>query len=326
MSDTRATTTPTASPRATSTDAPRRRSPVRQFLRRLIREKPLGAVSGAVILVLIVVSIFATQLAPYDMHEVNAKNRLQGPSEAHLLGTDHIGRDFLSRVLMGARLSLFVGLSATAINVLVALLVGGVSGYLGGKLDLMMQRFVDAWMAFPGLLLLLTIMSIVGRGVPQVIIVLGVSGGIAGSRVVRGAVIGVKENAYFQAAEAIGTSTGSTLLRHVIPNIAPVLVIIFSINIGGVIISEASLSFLGFGLPIEIPSWGGLLSREGRRYMEQAPHLALWPGVFLTITVYAMNNFGDAVRDLLDPRLRGGSSNYGGFRSRRRGAGAPGGR
>ena len=312
--------------RATGTDASRRRSPFAQFFVRLVREKPLGAVSGGVVLVLIVVSIFATQLAPYDIKEVNAKNRLQGPSAEHLLGTDHVGRDFLSRVLFGARLSLFVGLSATAINVLVALLVGGVSGYLGGKLDLMMQRFVDAWMAFPGLLLLLTIMSIVGRGLPQVIIVLGVSGGIVGSRVVRGAVIGVKENAYFQAAEAIGTRKAGTLLRHVIPNIAPVLVIVFSINIGGVIISEASLSFLGFGLPIEIPSWGGLLSREGRRYMEQAPHLALWPGMFLTITVYSLNNFGDAVRDLLDPRLRGGDGNYGGFRNRRRGASAAAGR
>jgi peptide/nickel transport system permease protein len=315
--------TPTTPPRATSADASRRPSQFVRFFGRLIREKPLGAVSGGVVLVLIVVSIFATQLAPYDINDVNAKNRLQGPSAEHLLGTDHVGRDFFSRVLLGARLSLFVGLSATAINVLVALLVGGVSGYLGGKLDLMMQRFVDAWMAFPGLLLLLTIMSIVGRGLPQVIIVLGVSGGIVGSRVVRGAVIGVKENVYFQAAEAIGTRTGSTLLRHVIPNIAPILVIIFSINIGGVIISEASLSFLGFGLPIEIPSWGGLLSREGRRYMEQAPHLALWPGLCLTITVYAMNNFGDAVRDLLDPRLRGGAStNYGGFRSRRLRTGA----
>ena len=127
------------------------------------------------------------------------------------------------------------------------------------------------------------------------------SGGIVGSRVVRGAVIGVRENIYFQAAQTVGSRTGRTILRHVIPNIAPVLVVIFSINIGGVIISEASLSFLGFGLPIEIPSWGGLLSREGRRYMEQAPHLALWPGLALTITVYCLNNFGDAVRDLLDP-------------------------
>ena len=282
----------------------------RGFLGRLVREKPLGAASAAVVVLLIFVSIFAETLAPYDILEVNAKDRLQGASAAHLLGTDHLGRDLLTRIIYGARLSLAVGLAATALNVLVALLIGGVSGFIGGRLDLVTQRFVDAWMAFPGLLLLLTIMSIVGRGVPQIIITLGVSGGIVGSRVVRGAVIGVRENMYFQAAQTVGSRTGRTILRHVIPNIAPVLVVIFSINIGGVIISEASLSFLGFGLPIEIPSWGGLLSREGRRYMEQAPHLALWPGLALTITVYCLNNFGDAVRDLLDPRLRGGTGRY----------------
>ena len=282
----------------------------RGFLARLVREKPLGAASAAVVVLLIFVSIFAETLAPYDILEVNAKDRLQGASAAHLLGTDHLGRDLLTRILYGARLSLAVGLAATALNVVVALLIGGVSGFVGGRLDLVTQRFVDAWMAFPGLLLLLTIMSIVGRGLPQIIITLGVSGGIVGSRVVRGAVIGVRENMYFQAAQTVGSRTGRTILRHVIPNIAPVLVVIFSINIGGVIISEASLSFLGFGLPIEIPSWGGLLSREGRRYMEQAPHLALWPGLALTITVYCLNNFGDAVRDLLDPRLRGGTGRY----------------
>ena len=282
----------------------------RGFLTRLVREKPLGAASAAVVVLLIFVSIFAETLAPYDILEVNAKDRLQGASAAHLLGTDHLGRDLLTRIIYGARLSLAVGLAATALNVLVALLIGGVSGFIGGRLDLVTQRFVDAWMAFPGLLLLLTIMSIVGRGLPQIIITLGVSGGIVGSRVVRGAVISVRENMYFQAAQTVGSRTGRTILRHVIPNIAPVLVVIFSINIGGVIISEASLSFLGFGLPIEIPSWGGLLSREGRRYMEQAPHLALWPGLALTITVYCLNNFGDAVRDLLDPRLRGGTGRY----------------
>ena len=282
----------------------------RGFLARLVREKPLGAASAAVVVLLIFVSIFAETLAPYDILEVNAKDRLQGTSAAHLLGTDHLGRDLLTRIIYGARLSLAVGLAATALNVVVALLIGGVSGFVGGRLDLVTQRFVDAWMAFPGLLLLLTIMSIVGRGVPQIIVTLGVSGGIVGSRVVRGAVIGVRENMYFQAAQTVGSRTGRTILRHVIPNIAPVLVVIFSINIGGVIISEASLSFLGFGLPIEIPSWGGLLSREGRRYMEQAPHLALWPGLALTITVYCLNNFGDAVRDLLDPRLRGGIGRY----------------
>ena len=154
-------------------------------------------------------------------------------------------------------------------------------------------------------------MSIAGRGILQIIVVLGIAGGIGGSRVVRGAVIDIRENDYFQAAESIGSSKWRTLIRHVLPNIAAPIIIIFSINIGGVIMSEASLSFLGFGLPAQIPSWGGLLSREGRKYMEIAPWLALWPGLCLTITVYSLNMFGDAVRDLLDPRLRGGGGGLG---------------
>ena len=214
----------------------------------------------------------------------------------------------MSRLIFGARISLTVGLAATTINVLIAVLIGGISGFFGGKLDLAVQRFVDAWMAFPGLLLLLTIMSIAGSGLLQIIVVLGIAGGIGGSRVLRGAVIGIKENDYFLAARAIGSRGTATLIRHVLPNIMPVVIIIFSITVGGVILSEASLSFLGFGLPPSIPSWGGLLSREGRQYMEVAPWLALWPGLALTITIYSLNMLGDALRDLLDPRLRGGES------------------
>ena len=248
---------------------------------------------------------------PHDQHEVNIVDRMQAPSGRYLLGTDQLGRDLLSRLIFGAQISLTVGLAATAVNVVVAVLIGGPSGFFGGRIDLAAQRFVDAWMAFPGLLLLLTIMSLVGRGVPQIIVVLGVTGGIGGSRVIRGAVIGVKENVYFQAAEAIGSTKWRILIRHVLPNIAAPLIVIFSINVGAVIISEAALSFLGFGLPISVPSWGGMLSREGRQFMEIAPRLALWPGLCLTIVVYCLNMFGDAVRDLLDPRLRGGSGRLG---------------
>ena len=192
-----------------------------------------------------------------------------------------------------------------------ATVVGGLSGFIGGRLDMVTQRFVDAWMAFPGLLLLMTIMSILGTGAPQIVIVLGLTYGVGSSRVVRGAVIGVKENAYFQAAQAVGSPPWRTVLRHVLPNVLAPIVIIFSITIGAVIITEASLSFLGFGLPLSVPSWGGLLSREGRKYMQQAPWLAMWPGIFLTIVVYSFNMFGDAVRDLLDPRLRGGVGRMG---------------
>ena len=286
--------------------APKRRSRLADFFIRLAREKPLGTISGIIILILIFVAIFADALAPYPYKEMHLADRLTGPSARYLLGTDHIGRDFLSRIIYGARISLVVGLAATTLNVVVAVLIGGISGFLGGKLDLGVQRFVDAWMAFPGLLLLLTIMSIAGRGLLQIILVLGIAGGIGGSRVLRGAVIGIKENDYFLAARAIGSPGTATLMRHVLPNIMPVVIIIFSISIGGNILSAASLSFLGYGLPLEIPEWGALLSREGREYMEQAPGLALWPGLCLTITVYCLNMLGDAMRDLLDPRLRGG--------------------
>ena len=284
---------------------------LRRFFARLVREQPLGTAGGIVILLLVLVSIFADSLAPYRYEEIHLRDRLQAPTAAYLLGTDHVGRDLLSRLIHGARLSLTVGLAATVLTVVVAVLIGGTTGFIGGRLDLVTQRFVDAWMAFPGLLLLLTIMSIAGRGMLQIIVVLGVSGGIPASRVVRGAVLGVKENAYFQAAQAIGSSRRRSLLRHVLPNIAAPIIIIFSINVGGVIMSEAALSFLGFGLPPDIPSWGGMLSREGRQYMEIAPHLALWPGLCLTVVVYSLNMFGDAVRDLLDPRLRGRLGRYG---------------
>ena len=286
--------------------APKRRSRLADFFIRLVKEKPLGTASGIIILILIFVAIFAAVLAPYPYKEMHLVDRLTGPSAQYLLGTDQLGRDFLSRIIYGARISLLVGLATTALSMVLSTLIGGLSGFLGGKFDLLVQRFCDAWNAFPGLILLLTVMSIVGQGVVQIILVLGISDGLGGSRVMRGWVMSLKENDYFLAARAIGSPTTATLIRHVLPNIMAPVIIIFSITVGGVIMTEASLSFLGFGLPIKVPSWGGMLSREGRRYMEQAPHLALWPGLCLTITVYCLNMFGDALRDLLDPRLRGG--------------------
>ena len=287
---------------------PKRRSRLADFFIRLVKEKPLGTASGIIILIWILVAIFADVLTPYPPDEMHLADRLQGSSAQYLLGTDHIGRDFLSRLILGGRLSILIGLSITALSTVISTLIGGTSGFLGGKFDIIVQRFVDAWIVFPGLILLLTIMSIVGPGIPQIILVLGISGGIGGGRLIRSAVIGVKENDYFLAARAIGSPTTATLMRHVLPNIMPVVIIIFSITVGGVILSLASLSFLGYGLPPGSPDWGSLLSGEGRRYMEQAPWLALWPGLFLTITVYCLNMLGDAMRDLLDPRLRRGGS------------------
>ena len=284
---------------------PKRRSRLADFFIRLVKEKPLGTASGIIILIWILVAIFADVLTPYPPDEIHLADRLQGSSAQYLLGTDHIGRDFLSRLILGGRLSILIGLSITALSTVISTLIGGTSGFLGGKFDIIVQRVVDAWIVIPGLLILITIMSIVGRGIPQIILVLGISGGIGGGRLIRSAVIGIKENDYFLAARAIGSPGTATLMRHVLPNIMPVVIIIFSITVGGVILSLASLSFLGFGLPPGSLDWGSLLSGEGRLYIEQAPWLALWPGLCLTIVVYCLNMFGDALRDLLDPRLRG---------------------
>ena len=180
--------------------APSRRSGLVAFLVRMWTGKPLGAAGAIIVLLLTVVAIFADVLSPYPYDEVHMIDRLQGSSAKYWLGTDQVGRDFLSRVIYGARISLVVGLTATVVNIVVSFFIGGVSGFVGGKTDLVTQRFVDAWIAFPGLLLLLTILTIVGKGVPQIILVLGISGGIGGSRIIRGAVIGIKENDYFLAA------------------------------------------------------------------------------------------------------------------------------
>ena len=286
----------------------KRRSRLIDFLSRLVREKPLGTFGGIIVLLLLFCGIFADVLAPYPMKEPHMYDRLTGPSGKYLLGTDQLGRDMLSRMIYGARVSVIIGLSATSVNMVVALLIGATTGFFVGKLDIVVQRFVDAWMAFPGLLILITVMSLVGQGQLQTILVLGISGGIGGSRISRSAVIGIKENDYFQAAKAIGSPPLRTILRHVLPNIMAPMIVIFTVTIGGVIMAEASLSFLGFGLPPDVASWGGMLSREGREHMEAAPWLALWPGLALTLVVYGINVFGDALRDLLDPRLRGGEA------------------
>ena len=210
-----------------------------------------------------------------------------------------------SRIVYGARISVIVGLSAAALDTVVAAAIGIISGYIGGKLDLSVQRFVDAWMSFPGLVIILTIMAVLGPGIIQIIAVIGVSAGIRSSRVVRGATISVKENVYILAAHAIGCSTYRILTYHILPNVMAPIIIIFTIAVGGAILSEASLSFLGFGVPPPAPSWGSMLSREGRTYMLQAPWLSLWPGIALSIVVYGVNVLGDGLRDVLDPRLRG---------------------
>jgi peptide/nickel transport system permease protein len=282
------------------------------LLTRLIKEKPLGTVGAVIVVILILTAIFANVLAPYGFNEIILADRLDPPSATHWLGCDNLGRDLMSRIIYGARISMLVGVVGALLEQAVALLIGVTTGYFGGKYDMFVQRFVDAFMCFPALVLYLTIMAVLGPGLLQVILVLGISGGIRGSRVGRSAVIGIKENVYFEAARAIGVPSGRILLKHVIPNIMPVILIGFSTVIGRMILSEASLSFLGFGIPPPTPSWGGMLSGTGRQYMLQAPWMCLWPGLALALVVFGVNMLGDAVRDILDPRLRGGLGRYGG--------------
>jgi len=289
----------------------KRHHPVANFFIRLVKEKPLGNIGGIIVLVLLLVGIFADFIVPYGMKEIHLEDILDGPSAQYWMGTDQLGRDVFTRIVYGARISMIIGLSATALSLVIATIIGALTGFFGGRFDLVAQRFVDAWMAFPGLLLLITVMSLVGQGLLQIVMVLGIWGGISGSRITRSAVIGIKENMYFTAAKAIGSPTRRILWRNVLPNIMAPMIIIFTTSIGGVILAEASLSFLGFGLPPDVPSWGGMLSWDGRNHMQVAPWLAIWPGAALSIVVYGTNMFGDAMRDLLDPRLRGGVGGMG---------------
>ncbi|MBA7691080.1 Oligopeptide transport system permease protein OppC [subsurface metagenome] len=245
------------------------------------------------------------------MNESLAGNFLAPPSARFWLGTDNVGRDILSRVIFGARISVIVGLTASTLATIISLIIGVLSGYIGGKVDLIVQRFVDIWMCIPTLIFLMIIISIIGPGIWQVIVAVGLSWGTIGSRIIRGAVIGIKENVYVQAAEAIGCSTPRILTRHILPNIMAPTIVLFTTRVPNVILVEASLSFLGFGIPPPVPSWGGMLAGSGRAFMEQAPWMVIWPGLALTSVVYGINMFGDAVRDILDPRLRGGVGRYG---------------
>ena len=293
-------------------EEPKRRSAVADFFRRLVREKPLGTVGGIIVLLLLLTGVFADLLAPYGVNEIHLKDSLSPPSNQYVLGTDNLGRDMLRRVIFGARISMIVGIAATMLSVLVSAVIGILCGFIGGKFDIIVQRFVDAWMCIPGLVLLIIVVTIVGPGMWQVIILLGLLYGIGGSRIVRGAVIGIKENVYINAAVSIGCPTIRILTRHVLPNIMAPIIILFTTRMPAVILVEASLSFLGFGIPPPAPSWGGMLSGSGRQFMLMAPWMALWPGLALAIVVYGVNMFGDAVRDLLDPRLRGGVGRYSG--------------
>jgi peptide/nickel transport system permease protein len=272
----------------------------------VVRRKPLGAAGGLIVLVMLAAAVLATVLTPYGYAQTNLPERFRSMSAAHWLGTDQLGRDLLTRLLYGARVSLYVGFGAVALGSVLAASVGVASGYFGGRVDLGLQRGVDAWMAFPPLLLLMTIMSMLGPSAGNITLVLGLAFGIQNSRVIRGVALSIREQTWVESARALGSGHVRITLGHILPNVAPTIIVVATTGLSTVILTEASLSFLGLGVPPPYPTWGGMLSLAGLDHMYQAPWLAIWPAVALSLAVFGFNMLGDALRDLLDPRLKGG--------------------
>lgn len=277
--------------------------PAINVLLRTIRS-PLGGTSAFVVAMLIVGAVAAPAITPYDPIQTSLEV-LEGPSLTHPMGTDDIGRDQLTRILYGSRISLYVGLLAVGIGVTSGSLVGLVSGFSGGLVDLTIQRVVDALLAFPGLVLAMVIVSLFGISTTNALLAISIIIIPATSRIVRSAVLATRENIYVDAATVIGASPLRIMFRHILPNIAAPILIIASSLLGGAILIESSLSFLGLGTQPPNPSWGLMLATTGRKYLESAPWLAVFPGLAISITVLAFNLLGDVLRDVLDPRLRG---------------------
>ncbi len=274
-------------------------------IRRFVKTSPMGALSAVFLILLFLVAIFADQVAPYHPLEADFTALRSAPSAAHPLGTDNLGRDVLSRLIHGARVSLFVAVVSTVLSKLIGIAWGVITGYIGGWFDLGSQRVVDVLLAFPGIILAMLLLSALGGGIGTVIFAITVLG-IAGTvRVIRSVALSVKEMAFVDAARAVGTSRTRIMLRHVAPQtIAPALVL-FSASLGSAIFSEAALSFLGLGIPQPMPSWGNMLGGVLADQFRPRWWLVLFPGVAITLTVLAFNLVGDALRDYLDPKMRG---------------------
>ena len=293
----------TSTPPAIKHDPRPRRGPMAK-LWRFIRHKPLGAIGGLIILVFCLVAVFAPLIAPFDPIKIDSTRLLLAPNTQNLMGTDEFGRDIFSRLVYGARISLLVGLMAVVLGTTTGAILGLISGFFGGKLDAIIQRIMDTLMAFPMLVLALAMVAALGSSIQNVIIALAVVIMPNASRVIRSTTLSVRERPFVEAAYSLGFSKWRILFRHVLPNCIAPYIILATAALGSAILSEASLSFLGLGTPPPEPSWGAMLSGKTQRYMTEAPWLAIFPGLAITLVVFGFNFLGDALRDILDPKLR----------------------
>ena len=269
------------------------------------RTKPLGAFGAMVAIIMIVIAIFAPAIATHDPYKTNSKAVFAPPSSEMFFGGDDIGRDVFSRIIYGTRISLYVGLVSAFVGCTIGLMVGIASVHFGGAVDLIVQRVVDAMMAFPLLILAIAIMSILGGSLENVIIALSVAFIPSTARIMRSQALAIKEMDYILAARAVGAGHTRIMLRHMVPNCMAVYIVITTYLLGGAIIAEAGLSFLGVGAPLSEPSWGGMLQVASQNYVTISPWLAVFPGAAIAMVVFSWNMLGDSLRDVLDPRLRG---------------------
>ncbi len=277
-----------------------------RHLAHFYRTKPLGGFGLTVVAILLVIAIFAPLIATTGPYDTAAEHKFAAPLDpGRWLGGDQIGRDVYSRLVYGARISLYVGIVSSVIGCAIGLLIGVTSVHFGGKTDLIAQRFIDSMMAFPALILAIAIMAALGGSLNNVVLALTIIYIPSTARIVRAQALGIKEMDYILAAVAVGAGNGRIIIRHMIPNCVALYIVLVTIHLGGAIVAEATLSFLGIGAPPDTPSWGNMLRGAAQNYVDVAPWLGVFPGLAISIVVFAWNLLGDALRDVLDPRLRG---------------------
>jgi peptide/nickel transport system permease protein len=281
------------------------RDGIASLLVRFCRKKPLGAVGAGLMLLMVLVAIFADQLATHDPITTSAAATLAPPGAEHWLGTDHLGRDTYSRIILGTRVSLVVGVASTILGSFLGGVIGLLSGYFGGKLDLITQRLLDILQGLPLLVLALVMAASLGPSIPNVVVAISIPIMPRAARVIRSSVLSIREMQYVEAARALGLQHLRIAFRHVMPNTIGPFIVLMTAQLGSAILTEAALSFLGLGVPEPWPSWGRMLSVSAAEYAQKAPYLVLFPGIAISLAVFGSNLLGDALRDTLDPRLRG---------------------